>query len=58
MKIILVQVETKNVTRDCETVAIAIVNGQYPGPCVHVNEGDTLIVNVTSKVDTDVTIHW
>lgn len=58
MKFTIEQVETKNVTRDCETVAIAIVNGQYPGPSVHVNEGDTLIITVTSKVDTDVTIHW
>lgn len=51
-------VVSANVTRNNETVAVMTVNGMFPGPTVHVNEGDTLVVKVTNKVDTDVTIHW
>lgn len=52
------QVETKNVTQNCETVAIATVNGMYPGPTLDINEGDTMVIKVTSNVDNDVTLHW
>jgi len=51
-------VDSMNVTRNNETVAVATVNGMFPGPTVHVNEGDTVVINVTSKVESDVTIHW
>lgn len=51
-------VVTTNVTRNNETVAVPTVNGMFPGPTVHVNEGDTLVIKVTNEVDTDVTIHW
>lgn len=51
-------VENMNVTKNNETVAVATVNGMLPGPTVHLNEGDTLVVNVMSKVESDVTIHW
>lgn len=51
-------VVTTNVTINNGTVAISTVNGMLPGPTVHINEGDTLVVQVTSEVDTDVTIHW
>lgn len=51
-------VVTTNVTINNGTVAISTVNGTLPGPTVHINEGDTLIVRVTSEVNTDLTIHW
>lgn len=51
-------VVTTNVTINNGTVAISTVNGMLPGPTVHINEGDTLIVRVTSEINTDVTIHW
>ena len=51
-------VVTTNVTINNGTVAVSTVNGMLPGPTVQINEGDTLIVEVTSEVDTDVTIHW
>lgn len=57
-KINYMQVETKNVTRNCETVAIATMNGMYPGPTLDINEGDTMVIKVTSNVDNDVTLHW
>ena len=51
--------ETKNVTRNCnETVAIATVNGMFPGPTLDINEGDTMVIKVTSNIDDDVTLHW
>ena len=50
--------ETQNVTRACNTTSIAIVNNMLPGPTVHANEGDTLVIQVTSKVASPVTIHW
>jgi len=53
-----VQVETQNVTRNCNTTSIAIVNNMFPGPTVHANAGDTLVIQVTSKVASPVSIHW
>lgn len=46
------------VTRKCEVVVIPTVNGLHPGPTIDVREGDTLVITVLSKVDTNVTIHW
>lgn len=51
-------VESMNVTKNNETVAVPTVNGMLPGPTVHVNEGDTVVIKVTSKVESDVTMHW
>jgi FtsP/CotA-like multicopper oxidase with cupredoxin domain len=53
-----VQVETQNVTRACNTTSIAIVNNMLPGPTLYANEGDTVVIKVTSKVASPVTIHW
>ena len=53
-----VQVETQNVTRACVTVPIPTINNMFPGPTVHVNAGDTVVITVTSKVDDPITIHW
>jgi FtsP/CotA-like multicopper oxidase with cupredoxin domain len=30
----------------------------FPGPTVHANAGDTLVIQVTSKVASPVSIHW
>ncbi|GAA5867302.1 hypothetical protein JCM3774_003538 [Rhodotorula dairenensis] len=35
-----------------------VVNGQYPGPLIEVNNGDTLVVHVTNRLSQAVTIHW
>lgn len=51
-------VENTTMTKHNATVAVPTVNGMLPGPTVHVNEGDILIIKVTSKVESDVTIHW
>jgi laccase len=52
------QIEYANVTRLCHTKRIVSVNGLYPGPTLHVTEGDHVAVNVTNLVPYDVTIHW
>jgi len=33
-------------------------NGQIPGPRIQVNQGDTIFVNVTNKLDMETTVHW
>ncbi|QRV98945.1 Multicopper oxidase [Ceratobasidium sp. AG-Ba] len=35
-----------------------VVNGQYPGPMIEANEGDTVIVNVQNDMSVGTTIHW
>lgn len=56
--IIYVQVSMKNITRNAVTVSIPVVNGKYPGPTVHINEGDTVIAKVTNNIEYEVSIHW
>ncbi|KAF3774127.1 Laccase-14, partial [Nymphaea thermarum] len=45
-------------TRLCETKAILTVNGQFPGPTLYVNKGDTLVINAYNQAPYPVTIHW
>ncbi|KAF8377088.1 hypothetical protein HHK36_030461 [Tetracentron sinense] len=45
-------------TRLCSTKKILTVNGQFPGPAIHVQKGDTLILNVINKGKYNVTLHW
>ncbi|KAG8702309.1 laccase, multicopper oxidase, benzenediol:oxygen oxidorectuctase, partial [Ceratobasidium sp. 423] len=36
-----------------------VVNGQYPGPTIEANDGDTIIVNVKNKLPKEGTsVHW
>ncbi|XP_057739072.1 laccase-12-like [Arachis stenosperma] len=51
-------VEATPVKRLCKTHNRITVNGQYPGPTLEVNNGDTLVVKVTNKARYNVTIHW
>nr|XP_023922649.1 laccase-15-like isoform X1 [Quercus suber]XP_023922656.1 laccase-15-like isoform X2 [Quercus suber] len=45
-------------TRLCSTKNILTVNGQFPGPTLHVNKGDTIVVDVLNKGNYNITIHW
>ncbi|KAI3705667.1 hypothetical protein L1987_75906 [Smallanthus sonchifolius] len=49
--------ETK-VTRLCKTHKSITVNGQFPGPTLEVNNGDSLVIKVINKAKYNVTIHW
>ncbi|GLJ45693.1 hypothetical protein SUGI_0961720 [Cryptomeria japonica] len=50
--------EETNITRLCENYTIVTVNGQLPGPTLHVRNGDTLNVTVYNKAKHNATIHW
>lgn len=51
-------VKYQNITRLCQSKPLLTVNGQFPGPTIAVNEGDTVIVKVTNHVKYNTTIHW
>ncbi|GLJ26189.1 hypothetical protein SUGI_0502490 [Cryptomeria japonica] len=51
-------IQSKTVTRLCQTHTIITVNDQFPGPTIHVNSGDTLIVKVFNEARYNATIHW
>ncbi|GKV32375.1 hypothetical protein SLEP1_g40986 [Rubroshorea leprosula] len=45
-------------TRLCNTKNILTVNGQFPGPALYVNKGDTIVVDVYNRGKYNITIHW
>ncbi|KAL4197681.1 hypothetical protein AMTRI_Chr04g252310 [Amborella trichopoda] len=51
-------VQSTPYTRLCSTKNILTINGQYPGPALHVHTGGTLIVNVINNSTTNITLHW
>ncbi|CAK9319905.1 unnamed protein product [Citrullus colocynthis] len=51
-------VQDMTVRRLCREQEITAVNGAYPGPTIHVQDGDVLIVHVTNNSPYDLTIHW
>ncbi|KAK9168030.1 hypothetical protein Syun_000170 [Stephania yunnanensis] len=51
-------VQATPVKRLCKTHNAITVNGQFPGPTLEVNNGDTLVVNVVNRARYNVTIHW
>ncbi len=54
----MLQLGYLNVTRLNKTKTIVAVNGQFPGPAVYANEGDRLVIKVTSNVKENISIHW
>ncbi|XP_049392680.1 laccase-14-like [Solanum stenotomum] len=42
----------------CSSKNILTVNGQFPGPVIYANTGDTLVVNVQNDGTQNITIHW
>ncbi|XP_076936691.1 laccase-15-like [Bidens hawaiensis] len=51
-------VKEASYTRLCETKNILTVNGQFPGPPLYVNKGDTIYVKVHNNGRYNITIHW
>jgi FtsP/CotA-like multicopper oxidase with cupredoxin domain len=35
-----------------------VVNGQFPGPHIEINEGDDVEITVHNRMDLNTTIHW
>ncbi|XP_057454848.1 laccase-6 [Lotus japonicus] len=52
------KVQTKRVTKLCNSNDIVTVNGMLPGPAIYAQEDDRIIVKVTNKTPFNVTIHW
>ncbi|KVH94097.1 Cupredoxin, partial [Cynara cardunculus var. scolymus] len=44
--------------RLCRNHRVVTVNGQFPGPTLEVQNGDSLVVKVTNAAPYNVTIHW
>ncbi|XP_073102232.1 laccase-6 isoform X2 [Elaeis guineensis] len=52
------KVQTMKITKVCKTREIVTINGMYPGPTVHAQEDDRVIVKVTNETPYNATIHW
>ncbi|XP_044971263.1 laccase-15-like [Hordeum vulgare subsp. vulgare] len=44
--------------RLCNDTLVTVVNGQFPGPTIELNEGDSVAVHVINKSPHGITIHW
>ncbi|RYR62266.1 hypothetical protein Ahy_A04g019712 [Arachis hypogaea] len=42
----------------CHEQVIVAANGLYPGPTIHVTEGDTVIIHVLNNSPYNITLHW
>nr|CAD1833061.1 unnamed protein product [Ananas comosus var. bracteatus] len=51
-------VEATPVKRLCRTNHVITVNGQYPGPTLEVNNGDSLVIKAVNKAKYNLTLHW
>ncbi|XP_047084183.1 laccase-3-like [Lolium rigidum] len=51
-------VKETTVKRLCQTNKIITVNGQFPGPTIEVNSGDTLVIRAVNMAQYNVTLHW
>ncbi|KAK8692112.1 hypothetical protein V6N13_075592 [Hibiscus sabdariffa] len=52
------QVKEASYTRLCSTKKILTVNGQFPGPTIEAQYGETVYVNVYNQGKQNITIHW
>ncbi|KAL2324692.1 hypothetical protein Fmac_023750 [Flemingia macrophylla] len=57
-QIIRLMVRDAPYTKLCSTKNILTVNGQFPGPTLYVNKGETIIVDVYNRANYNITIHW
>ncbi|EFJ35961.1 hypothetical protein SELMODRAFT_404333 [Selaginella moellendorffii] len=48
----------KKITRLCSTKSIIVVNNQFPGPQIDVEEGDSLEIKVNNFINHNITLHW
>ncbi|KAI6691179.1 hypothetical protein NL676_028007 [Syzygium grande] len=47
-----------NITRNCSSWSLLLVNESLPGPTIEVHKGDLVFVNVHNHGDHGVTLHW
>lgn len=53
----LLQVRRSPHTRLCTEKNMLMANGQFPGPTIHAQRGDLIIVDVINSGDNNITIH-
>src|ERR671933_240372 len=41
-----------------DTLRMLAYNGSVPGPCLHVDQGSEIVVDVTNDGDVEATVHW
>ncbi|EPS57698.1 hypothetical protein M569_17119 [Genlisea aurea] len=51
-------VKNLTVNKLCRNQVITAVNGLFPGPALHVHEGDALAVTVVNMSPYNISIHW
>ncbi|XP_002971503.2 laccase-13 [Selaginella moellendorffii] len=51
-------IQSHKVSKLCSTKHIISVNRKFPGPTIHLDEGDRVVVKVTNRVPHNMTIHW
>ncbi|KAL3521263.1 hypothetical protein ACH5RR_019412 [Cinchona calisaya] len=51
-------IQATPVKRLCNTQNSITVNGQFPGPTLEVNNGDSLEIKVINRAQYNITIHW
>lgn len=56
--LLLLQVKSSRYSRLCGTKNILTVNGNFPGPTLKANRGDTLIINFHNNAQYNITLHW
>ncbi|KAG2241609.1 hypothetical protein Bca52824_096408 [Brassica carinata] len=52
------KVQTKRLTRLCQTKEIVTINGKFPGLAITAQEDDNIVVNVINMTPYNATIHW
>ncbi|KAG8371529.1 hypothetical protein BUALT_Bualt13G0097400 [Buddleja alternifolia] len=51
-------VQRKVVNRLCNRRKIITVNGQFPGPTIVARNGDKLVIKVTNRASSNISLHW
>ena len=53
-----VEVSIVRRTLNGHTAAMYGYNGQYPGPLIEAQQGSTVVVRVTNRIESPTTVHW
>lgn len=51
-------IEQKVISVDGASANVLTVNGEVPGPALHLHEGEEVTISVTNKLDTASSVHW
>ncbi|CAN0841318.1 LAC14 [Linum grandiflorum] len=51
-------VKEASYTRLCQETRILTVNGEFPGPTLYAEKGDTIFIDVLNQSPQNITLHW